>query len=152
MPTPRLKLRVGISCFLNFIGGGNACYLENVARIDAYFIMPKGIPNKRYTGEFKQMVVETMIREKLNYIETRKRFDIAGEDRVRGWERIYLTEGPEGLYVERRGRASTGRPRKLPKETEEDLLAEVQRLRAENAYLKKLQALVMEEERHQSKK
>ena len=36
MPTPRLKLRVGISCFLNFIGGGNACYLENVARIDAY--------------------------------------------------------------------------------------------------------------------
>ena len=54
--------------------------------------MPKGIPNKRYTGEFKQMVVETMIREKLSYIETRKRFDIAGEDRVRSWERIYLTE------------------------------------------------------------
>ena len=66
--------------------------------------MPKGIPNKRYTGEFKQMVVETMIREKLSYIETRKRFDIAGEDRVRSWERIYLTEGAEGLYVERRGR------------------------------------------------
>ena len=30
--------------------------------------MPKGIPNKRYTGEFKQMVVETMMREKLSYI------------------------------------------------------------------------------------
>ena len=56
------------------------------------------------------------------------------------------------MYVERRGRASTGRPRKLPKETEEDLLAEVQRLRAENAYLKKLQALVLEDERHLSKK
>ena len=26
--------------------------------------MPKGIPNKRYTGEFKQMVVETMMRDK----------------------------------------------------------------------------------------
>ena len=38
------------------------------------------------------------------------------------------------------------------KEVEEDLLKEVQRLRAENAYLKKLQALVLEEERHQSKK
>jgi hypothetical protein len=35
---------------------------------------------------------------------------------------------------------------------EDDLLKEVQRLRAENAYLKKLQALVLEEERHQSKK
>ena len=114
--------------------------------------MPKGIPNKRYTGEFKQMVVETMMREKLSYIETRKRFDIAGEDRVRSWERIYLTEGAEGLYIERRGRASTGRPRKLLKETEEDLLAEVQRLRAENAYLKKLQALVSEREQRQQKK
>ena len=31
------------------------------------FSMPKGVPNKRYTGEFKQMVVETMMREKLSY-------------------------------------------------------------------------------------
>jgi hypothetical protein len=35
---------------------------------------------------------------------------------------------------------------------EEDLLAEVQRLRAENAYLKKLQALVLEDERRLHKK
>ena len=35
----------------------------------------------------------------------------------------------------------------MPKKVEEDLLAEVQRLRAENAYLKKLKALVLEEER-----
>ena len=41
---------------------------------------------------------------------------------------------------------------KFPKEVEEDLLKEVQRLRAENAYLKKLQALVLEEARHKSKK
>ena len=72
--------------------------------------------------------------------------------RAAAWERIYLEEGPEGFLVERRGRNSTGRPRKLPKEVEEDLLAEVQRLRAENEYLKKLQALVLEEERRQHKK
>ena len=29
--------------------------------------MPKGVPNKRYTGEFKQEVVETMQREKLSH-------------------------------------------------------------------------------------
>ena len=98
------------------------------------------------------MVVETMIREKLSYKETACRFEISGHERVRQWERIYLTEGAEGLYSERRGRAGTGRPRKLPKETEEDLLAEVQRLRAENAYLKKLQALVLEREQRQQKK
>ena len=61
-------------------------------------------------------------------------------------------EGPEGLAIERRGRSSKGRPRQLSKEVEEDLLKEVQRLRAENAYLKKLQALVLEDERRQSKK
>ena len=46
-----------------------------------------------------------------------------------------MEEGPEGLAVERRGRRSTGRPKKLPSKVKEDLLAEVQRLRAENAYL-----------------
>jgi hypothetical protein len=40
----------------------------------------------------------------------------------------------------------------LPKQVEEDLLAEVQRLRAENDYLKNLQALVLEDERRRHKK
>ena len=114
--------------------------------------MPKGIPNKRYTGEFKQMVVETMMREKLSYREAAKQFDIPDHHSVAKWERIYLAEGAEGLYMERRGRGSKGRPTELPKQVEEDLLAEVQRLRAENAYLKKLQALVSERERRQLKK
>ncbi len=115
-------------------------------------IMPKGIPNKRYTGEFKQLVVETMMRDKLSYREAARQFDIPCAKRITSWERIYLTEGPEGLYIERRGRSSTGRPAAFSKEVEEDLLAEVQRLRAENAYLKKLQALVLEDERRQHKK
>ena len=63
-----------------------------------------------------------------------------------------MEEGPEVLAVEGRGRRSTGRPKKLTSKVEEDLLAEVQRLRAENAYLKNLQALVLEEERRQRKK
>ena len=54
--------------------------------------------------------------------------------------------------MERRGRGSKGRPKKLPQAVEEDLLAEVQRLRAEVAYLKNLQALVLEEERRQRRK
>ncbi len=114
--------------------------------------MPKGIPNKRYTPEFKQLVVETMHREKLSIREVSTQFEIGDHNAVARWERIYLMEGPEGLAVERRGRAGKGQPSSFPKKAEEDLLAEVQRLRAENAYLKKLQALVLEEERHQSKK
>ena len=77
--------------------------------------MPKGIPNKRYTPEFKKLVVETMIEEKLGYKETERRFGLP-HMRAAAWERIYLEEGPEGFQIERRGRNSTGRPRKLPKE------------------------------------
>ena len=112
--------------------------------------MPKGQPNKRYTPEFKIKVVETMHREKLSYCETARQFDIPNS-RVTAWERIYLEEGPEGLAVERRGRKSTGQPAKLSKSVEEDLIAENQRLRAENAYLKNLQALVLERERRQQR-
>ena len=111
--------------------------------------MPKSRTNKKYTGEFKQMVVETMRKEGLSYKEAERQFELPHK-RAASWERIYLEEGPEGLYVERRGRNSHGggRPAKQRKpEVEEDLLAEVQRLRAENAYLKKLRALVLEEER-----
>ena len=90
--------------------------------------------------------------EHLSCREAACRFGVSDHKRVCSWERIYLEEGPEGLALERRGRSSKGRPRKLPKETEEDLIAEVQRLRAENAYLKLLQALVLEDEQKQRKK
>ena len=115
--------------------------------------MPKGVPNKRYTPEFKKLVIETMQQEQLSYSETVRRFEVNSHRRIQDWERIYLTEGPEGFAIERRGRSSKGRPPKqLPKEVEEDLLAEVQRLRAEVEYLKNLQALVLEDERRQHKK
>ena len=115
--------------------------------------MPKGVPNRRYTPEFKKLVVETMLKEKLSYCETARQFEVSDDKRVAAWERIYLTEGPEGFAIEWRGCGSKGRPPKqLPKEVEEDLLAEVQRLRAENAYLKNLQALVLENERRRHKK
>ena len=115
--------------------------------------MPKGVPNKRYAPEFKKLVVETMQQEQLSYSETVRRFEVNSHRRIQDWERIYLTEGPEGFAIERRGRSSKGRPPKqLPKEVEEDLLAEVQRLRAEVEYLKNLQALVLEYERRQHKK
>ena len=63
-----------------------------------------------------------------------------------------LTAGRAGEDIERRGRGSKGRPpKKIKPEVEEDLLAEVQRLRAENAYLKKLNALVAERVRQEKK-
>ncbi len=68
-----------------------------------------------------------------------------------------MRKGHKHFYEERRGRnknmSSKRRKKKLSKENEEDLIEEVQRLRMENAYLKKLQALVQKRTKpKQSKK
>lgn len=103
-----------------------------------------------------------MREQHLGYRETmRKYFPHLKEncfEFLKKWERIFLEEGAEGLMKERRGRACKasgtrkGRPPKLDKEVEEDLIAENQRLRMEIEYLKKLSALVLAEERKNGKK
>ena len=65
--------------------------------------MSRGKPNKRYTPEFKKVVVETMMEERLSHSETCRRFEVNSRDQIKSWERIYLEEGPEGLTGERRG-------------------------------------------------
>lgn len=103
------------------------------------------------------MVVEAMHKENMSHREAERQFELP-HNRAAAWERIYLTEGAEGLGKERRGRAcatkgtQNGNKPILSKQIEEDLIAEVQRLRAENAYLKNLQALVLEDKRRQRKK
>ena len=103
--------------------------------------MPKGKPNKRHTGEFKEQVVKYILENEVSCHEAGRVFDTDHKN-VELWERIYLSEGFEGLYQERRGRKGKGLPQKVQK----DLLAENQRLRAEVDYLKKLNALVFEED------
>ena len=114
--------------------------------------MPKGMPNKRYTAEFKKHVIDTMRAEKLSYNETSKRFDVNSHHRIQEWERVYLTYGSEGFQIERRGLASKGRDPKLSKQVEEDLIAENQRLRAELDYLKNLNALVLKRVQQEKKR
>lgn len=94
--------------------------------------MPNEKSKKRYTGKFKPEVVETMRTKKLSYCETARRFGTT--DRlVCAWERIYLEEGPERLYIERRGRPGTagggrrGPKPKLSRAIEQDLIAEKRR-------------------------
>lgn len=112
--------------------------------------MPKWV--SEYDGAFKKQIVEEMREKGLSYREIARQYEMRGAHSVADWERIYLEEGPDGLFIERRGRGSKGwPPKKLKLEVEEDLLAEVQRLRAENAYLKELNALVAERVRQEKK-
>ena len=125
------------------------------------FMKEKGRKNKKYSPEFKIAVIMDMRENHLGYREvTRKYWGLKTEretskyvNRVIMWERIFLEEGEVGFMTERRGRKSTGRPKKaLSKSVEEDLIAENQRLRMEIEYLKKLDALVRKEEQEKNKK
>ena len=119
-----------------------------------------GRKNKNYSPEFKIHVIMDMRDNHLGYSETmRKYFPHLGQrnfEFLRKWERIFLEEGAEGLMKERRGKNNTsgkrGRPPKLDRKVEEDLIAENQRLRMEIEYLKKLSALVLAEEQKNGKK
>lgn len=112
---------------------------------------------QKHSGEFKQMVVEDIRNNGLAMNDALLKYGIPSHKSVRLWERIYLEEGPEGLYKERRGRGKksdigTATPPKIDKCVEEDLIAENQRLRAEVSYLKKLNVLVLERELREKKR
>ena len=105
-----------------------------------------------YSGDFKIAVVEYMHDHGVSIRQTAARFNIPTWTTISKWERIYYEEGKEALYEERRGRARKMEIRKSKNqeksiEKNEDLLAEVQRLRMENEYLKKLNALIQEREK-----
>ena len=117
----------------------------------------KGQVFKKYSPEFKLSVILDMRENHLGLRETARKYQLVHYV-VTQWERKYLEEGYEGLMKDNRGRPrlngkKRGRPPKLDKKVEEDLIAENQRLRMENECLKKLNALVQERiERENGKK
>ena len=124
----------------------------------------KGQKQKKYSAEFKINVIMDMREHRLGYCETVRKYGLGPVETggaramLQRWERIFLEEGAEGLMKERRGRACSasgtrkGRPPKLDKKVEEDLIAENQRLRMEIEYLKKLSALVLADEQKNGKR
>ena len=128
------------------------------------FMAEKGQKQKKYSAEFKINVIMDMREHRLSYYETARKYGILGNSKggaictLHRWERIYLEEGAEGLMKERRGRSVStegkkrGRPPKLDKQVEEDLITENQRLRMEIEYLKKLDALVQKRLQEEKKK
>ena len=123
----------------------------------------KGQLFKKYSPEFKISVILDMRENQLSYCETVRKYGLGSvetggaRDMLQRWERKYLEEGIEGLAKDNRGRPTVngkkrGRPLKLDKQVEEDLIAENQRLKMEIEYLKKLSALVLAEEQKNGKR
>ena len=132
--------------------GSKADIQKWIAQYKEHGIAGLSTTHGTYPGEFKVSVVEYMHTTGASIRATAAHFNIPSPQTVNSWERIYYEQGKDALYKEQRGRANklgVKRPRK-PKttiEANEDLLAEVQRLRMENEYLKKLNALIQEREK-----
>jgi transposase len=88
-------------------------------------------------------------------LETAAIFHLTAPSTIYTWRMILEEQGIDALYSIKRGRVTMKKEskKKQPIEgSQEALLAEIDRLRMENAYLKKLNALVQEERKSQNVK
>lgn len=113
-------------------------------------------PKKAYDLAMKLQVLQRVRDEGLSYRQAGAVFDIRRFDQIGAWERAYQEHGLAGLQPahERRGqmKKKTGKRSSIEVEKDdernrEELLQEIERLRMENAYLKKADALVQEKSR-----
>ena len=119
---------------------------------------------KKYTSfspSEKVEILQYMWANQLSYMQTAAHFNVRSPGILPVWERCYHDGGIVALTPRRRGR-----PKKMPElppqqpkappdddtRTREELLAEVNYLRMENAYLKKLKALVQRQQAAAPKK
>lgn len=101
----------------------------------------------RYSGEFKEKVVLDMNENHLSLSQTAVKYGIPTDSTVLIWDRIYRSEGKDGLYRNNRGKMKKPKQPKKYKAAqtvEEELRRENELLKAEVSYLKKLRALVEE--------
>lgn len=113
--------------------------------------------NRHYSPEFKLRVVRAVRKDSLSLKEASRQFRIASDSTLKKWLILYDSFGPEALKIERQGRPKTRTPAmprkpKRPLTREEQLLEELADLRAENAYLKKLHALIQSESGKEEKR
>lgn len=107
-----------------------------------------------YDAEFRLVVVQTTLNERLSMREAAARFNLSHENVVLKWVNTYKESGLHGLFNSQRGHSGQMTKKKISHPltdkaldalTPEELRAELRYLRAENAYLKKLEALAQSE-------
>lgn len=103
--------------------------------------------NKEYSVQFKLDVLNFRKQTGASYQETADRFSIPERSIIANWSRIFLKEGVEGLEPKSKGRPSMSIKRNSVHRKkdnivtrEEELEREIELLRLEVSYLKKLKA------------
>jgi transposase-like protein len=110
-----------------------------------------------YSAQFKLDVLTYMNDNGTSPNETAAIFNITSPALIRKWRILFETQGIDALKLKKKGRPTMNKEiQNIKKSTPvegsiESLQAEIERLRMENAYLKKLNALVQSKEALQSK-
>lgn len=107
-----------------------------------------------YSATFKMEVLKYMDDNWASLNDTAVKFKIPDPSTILSWRRAVETGGQEALLPKKKGRPPMTKERKKNNptdQTNESLIQEVERLRMENAYLKKLNALVQEQKKLQKK-
>jgi transposase len=107
-----------------------------------------------YSAQFKLDVLNYMNNNGTSPNETAAIFNITSPALIRKWRILFETHGIDALELKKKGRPKMIKKTKKSTPVEgsvEALKAELERLRMENAYLKKLNALVQNKEALQSK-
>jgi transposase len=100
-----------------------------------------------YSAEFKLSVIRYMHKNNLSLFKTAIKFGIPHDVVLVRWNRIYNEKGVAGFIPKNQyvcGDMNSKKKFKLNEKTKEELIERLEYLEAENAYLKKLQALVQE--------
>jgi transposase len=115
--------------------------------------------NQRYSVDFKLKVLNSIDKNLLSLRETCLKFNIPSDSIIIKWQKDFTNFGLEGLQPKPKGRPKSMSNFKRKKHKsdkpltkEEELLLENERLRCENALLKKLQALIQAEEAAKKRK
>lgn len=110
-----------------------------------------------YSVEYKLDVLHYMEENGTSVRETADIFNIASHSTLLSWQKSLELQGVDALQPKKKGRSSMKKGLKelkgqtLVEGSVEALQAEVERLRMENAYLKKLNALVQNKEKSPNK-
>jgi transposase len=136
-------------------GLDHAMFRRWVLRFRAHGI--DGLKKKftHYSAEFKLLVLRHMWDNELSCGQVAALFNIRSPGILSVWESEYRRAGLDALAARPRGRpkpmsAVSPQPEQKPdddKRTREELLAELDHLRMENAYLKKLRALIQAQQK-----
>lgn len=104
-----------------------------------------------YTADFKIAVVKHMQQHSLSQLTTAAHFNIPAPSSILQWERLYNAGNLSALTRNRGRQPAMDKPNSAPApdstkpadtRTREELLDELEYLRVENLYLKKLDALI----------